>query len=194
MSVIPLNSERDALIKASQGSQKAFQELFLKYHNQIGNHVFRITDSKELAEEIVQDVFLKIWMSREALARVHSFKAYLFIISKNHTLNCLRKLAKERQRKQEFEDYAIKTVTTGEEVNIYHSILDEAIDRLPPQQQLVFLLSRHERLKYTEVANRMNISRESVKKYLQIATASVTAYVHTNSQCALTIFLLSTFF
>jgi len=63
---------------------------------------------------------------------------------------------------------SISTIAYNSNINIYHSILDDAIDQLPPQQQLVYLLSRHERLRYAEVANRLNISRESVKKYLQI--------------------------
>lgn len=180
MSRIDINSENELLRKASEGNEQAFKQLFLKYHNSLGLHIFRITNSMVVAEEIVQDVFLKIWMSREALAGVHNFKAYLFVISKNHTLNCLRKLTKERQQRQLFEETIIRELTPESNVNIYHSLLDDAIDQLPPQQQLVYILSRHNRLKYIEVANRLNISHESVKKYLQIATSSITSYVHLN--------------
>ena len=56
-------------------------------------------------------------------------------------------------------------------------LIDEAIDRLPAQQRQVYLLSRHERLTYLEVATRMNISKETVKKYLQIATESIASYI-----------------
>lgn len=192
---MPDLSESDQLIKVAEGDEIAFQQLFLKYHHQLGTHIFWITNSIDLAEEIVQDVFLKIWMSRETLVGVHNFKAYLFVISKNHTLNCLRKLTRERIHMKEYEDNFIRSITSeNSDSNIYHSILDEAIDQLPPQQQLVYLLSRHDRLRYAEVANRMNISRESVKKYLQIATASITLYVQTNFHSALTLSLFSAFF
>lgn len=187
-------SESDLLRKVSKGDENAFQELFLKHHNQLAMHIFRITNSTDLAEEIVQDVFLKIWMSREVLEGVYNFKAYLFVISKNHTLNCLRKLTKERQQRHEFEEHTIKAIAYNSNINIYHSILDDAIDQLPPQQQLVYLLSRHERLRYAEVANRLNISRESVKKYLQIATASITTYVHTNFHTAQLILVIAIFY
>lgn len=180
MSNLDFNSENDLLRKASEGNEQAFQHLFLKYHNQLGVHIFRITNSIVVAEEIVQDVFLKIWMSREALAGVHNFKAYLFVISKNHTLNCLRKLIKERKQMQLFEEHTAREIIPESNINIYHTLLDDAIDQLPPQQQLVYLLSRHNRLKYIEVANRLNISHHSVKKYLQIATSSITSYVHLN--------------
>jgi RNA polymerase sigma-70 factor (family 1) len=185
-------SEKSELIKVSEGDEIAYSRLYYKYHQQLGNHVFRITNSMDLAEEIVQDVFVKIWMNREVLAGVHNFKAYLFVISKNHTLNCLRKLSTERQHLNKFEEsYTSLLVESGSDSNDYYTILDEAINRLPPQQQQVYLLSRHERLRYAEVANRMNISRESVKKYLQIATFSITNYVLTNFH---TILFFSIFF
>jgi len=188
-------SEKNLLIKVSAGDEDAFRQLFLKYHQQLGIHIFRITNSVDIAEEIVQDVFLKIWMSRETLVRVRNFKAYLFVISKNHTLNCLRKLSRERIYKKEWEDSSVKILTSeSDSSNRYYCLLDEAIDLLPPQQQKVYLLSRHERLRYTEIANRLNLSCETVKKYLQIATASITAYVKTNSEAAIILLILLTFF
>lgn len=192
---LSLYSEEDLLIRVSVGDEDAFRQLFLKYHQQLGIHIFRITNSVDIAEEIVQDVFLKIWMSRETLVRVRNFKAYLFVISKNHTLNCLRKLSRERIHKQEWEDSSVKILTSeNDSLNIYYCLLDEAIDQLPPQQQKVYLLSRHERLRYVEIANRLNLSCETVKKYLQIATASITAYVKTNSEAAINLLIISTFF
>ncbi|MDP2338450.1 MAG: sigma factor-like helix-turn-helix DNA-binding protein, partial [Bacteroidota bacterium] len=92
------------------------------------------------------------------------------------------------------ENYMMSLSADSGDSNIYHSILDEAIDHLPPQQQQVYLLSRHERLRYAEVANRMNISHESVKKYLRIANASIVAYVQTNFHTALFLSIISTFF
>ncbi|WP_069660440.1 RNA polymerase sigma factor [Arcticibacter eurypsychrophilus] len=181
MSDLFLYSDQDLLLKVTVGNEHAFRQLFSKYHQQLGVYVYRITDSVDLAEDIVQDVFLKIWMSREALAGVDNFKAYLFVMSKNHTLNCLRKIAREQLKKKGWENNFNNVLKSREEeTNIYYNLLDEAIDKLPPQQQKVYLLSRHERLKYAEIGQRLNISGETVKKYLQIATTSITAYVHTN--------------
>ena len=188
-------SEKDLLNKVAEGNEDSFRQLFSKYHQQLGTHIFRITNSVDLAEEIVQDVFLKIWMSREALSGVHNFKAYLFVISKNHTLNCLRKLSKERMYMKKCEDdFARENVYDEEPIDLYHSLLDEAINQLPAQQQKVYLLSRHERLRYAEVASELNISRETVKKYLQIATASITAYVLTNVNTTVLLCFVSLFF
>lgn len=188
-------SDSEQLIMVAAGNELAFKQLFLKYHQQLGTHIIRITKSMDLAEEIVQDVFLKIWMNREALSEVHNFKAYLFVISKNHTLNCLRKLSRERNHLNICEEkYMMSLTADNGDLNSYHNILDQAIDRLPPQQQRVYLLSRHERLRYAEVANRMNISHESVKKYLRIANASIIAFVKTNFYSVSFLSISSTYF
>lgn len=167
-------------MQVASGNEFAFRKLFNLYHHRLGTYIFRITDSMEMAEEVVQDVFLKIWIKREALSQVENFNAYLFVISKNHALNCLRKQAKEWLLKKEWDNYIDTTVSVEDsEISKYYSLLDEAIDQLPPQQQKIFLLSRHERLKYTEIADRVDLSKETVKKYLQIATHSIKAYMQT---------------
>jgi len=171
--------ERELLMQVASGNEHAFGQLFMRHHQQLGGHMLRITSSIELAEEVVQDVFLKIWFTRESLVRVDNFKAYLFVISKNHALNCLKKLAKERALIKQLEDVGAGSLSPEVAgTDMYYNLLDEAIDQLPPQQQKVYLLSRHGRLKYAEIADQLELSRETVKKYLQIATMSITEYVH----------------
>ncbi|WP_374948151.1 RNA polymerase sigma factor [Mucilaginibacter sp.] len=185
MSESVLPCEKDLLLQVARGDEYAFSELFKTYHQQLGTHIYRITESMELAEEVVQDTFLKIWLNREALSNVDNFRAYLFVLSKNHALNCLRKLAKQRLLQLHIEDNAVVLETPDlAEQNEYYHLLDEAIDHLPPQQQKVYLLSRHDRLKYDEIARKMGLSRETVKKYLQVATMSITNFVQSNHNIA----------
>lgn len=181
MSDLVLPCEKELLTKVAAGDEYAFSELFNTYHQLLGTHIYRITNSVELAEEVVQDVFLKIWLSRETLISVQNFKAYLFVVSKNHALNCLRKLAIERTRHKTLEENAVAlSPEPNPGIDAVYSLLDQAIDHLPPQQQKVYLLSRHKRLKYDEIANQMGLSRETVKKYLQGATHSITHFVQAN--------------
>lgn len=188
--------ERELLMQVASGDEHAFRQLFMMHHQQLGEHMLRITNSIELAEEVVQDVFLKIWFTRESLGRVDNFKAYLFVISKNHALNYLKKLAKERAVIKQLEEAGtgnLHAEITG--TDMYYNLLDEAIDQLPPQQQKVYLLSRHGRLKYAEIADQLELSRETVKKYLQIATLSITEYVHEHLEViALLLIALKSFF
>jgi RNA polymerase sigma-70 factor (ECF subfamily) len=178
MSEISIIDEDNALLqRVALGDEKAFRFIFNKYHNRLGAHLFSITKSHELAQEVVQDIFLKIWVNRQQLTEVRNFKAYLYVMSKNHALNCLKQNVLEKTLTtglEENEDFQAEEST---EENDHYMLIDEAIDHLPPQQRQVYLMSRHERLKYTEIATRLSLSRETVKKYLKIASESITSYI-----------------
>lgn len=189
------SNEKELLLQVAQGNEFAFRQLFSVYHQRLGVHILRITHSAELAEEVVQDVFIKIWMTRETLTGVDNFKAYLFVISKNHALNCLRKIAREQMQLKKLEETRIVPFNAeGQETDHYYNLIDEAIDQLPPQQQKVYLMSRHNRLKYHEIADELELSRETVKKYLQIATSSIKDYVHEHMEAIALVMALIHFF
>ncbi|WP_419801324.1 RNA polymerase sigma factor [Mucilaginibacter sp.] len=168
-------NEKELLLLVAAGNEFAFRKLFNLHHQKLGVYIYRITENRQLAEEVVQDVFLKIWLSRKALENVQNFNAYLFTVSKNHALNCLRQQSKEwLHQKKWFIEHAI---TENTDTGNYYWLLDKAIDQLPKQQQKIYLLSRHERLKYAEIAAKLNLSKETVKKYLKIAKHSITSYL-----------------
>lgn len=170
-----LNEEKELLRQVAAGDERAFSRLFDHYHQWLGMHIYRITHSEQIAEELVHDVFLKIWLNRELLSGIENFSVYLFVISKNAALNALKKIAAERSR---FTDLDEAGDIMPEQPDDYrYALIDEAIDRLPPQQRQVYMLSRHQRLSYSEIALRMGLSRETVKKYLQIATASIVTHI-----------------
>ncbi|KQS27783.1 RNA polymerase sigma factor [Dyadobacter sp. Leaf189] len=173
-----MHRESEVLRRVSEGDERAFAALFNHYHQRLGMHIYRITRSEELAAEVVQDVFLKIWLNKELLAEVNNFPVYLYVISKNAALNCLKKAASESARIVDVDLHSehFPVADTIEEDHRY-LLIDEAIDLLPPQQKQVYLLSRHQRLSYAEIAAQMNISRETVKKYLQIATESISSHI-----------------
>src|SRR5688572_32936266 len=89
-------------MQVAEGDEKAFEELFHAYHQQLGSYVLGWTKSVPVTEEVVQDVFLKIWLNRETLKSVERFDSYLFIVSRNHTFNALRQSAKKRLKNQEW--------------------------------------------------------------------------------------------
>ncbi|GGN12650.1 DNA-directed RNA polymerase sigma-70 factor [Dyadobacter beijingensis] len=170
-----LIDEKALLQLVAAGDERAFTRVFDHYHQRLGMHIYRITRSEQVAEELVHDVFLKIWRNRELLSEIENFSVYLFVVSKNAALNALKKIAAERTRFTDLEDAAEGEPDQPDDYR--YALIDEAIDRLPAQQRQVYLLSRHHRLSYQEIAEQMGISRETVKKYLQIATASMVAYI-----------------
>lgn len=173
------DTEKQLLLQLSEGSESALQQLFYKYHHLIGAFVFKLTRSRELAEEIVQDVFLKLWTCRHSSLEIRNLKSWLFTLSRNQALNALRSQLKEKQAKEYLESLPISESYSQEDLtqNDRFKQIDEAIRLLPPQQQKVFLMSRYQRLKYEEIAHKMNISRETVKSYLQNATSSITRFL-----------------
>jgi len=186
--LVPINSmniaysisnadEASLLRKVSVGDEDAFTELFRRWQPFLSTHIYRITESKALTEEIVQDVFLKIWQTRETLSDVQNFKNFLLVVSKNHALNVLKKLAREFQNQEKW----LKEYENAEEVHdhkqAFYSLLDEAIDKLTERQREVFLLHRHQRLTYQQIADRLGIGRESVKTHIELAVKNITSHV-----------------
>ena len=174
--------EKGLLQQVSQGDEAAFRELFCRYADRLGNYVLRLTRSKLQAEEIVQDVFLKIWMSREALAGVENFKVYLFVVSRNQTLNAMRKTMRQMGQQKEWEknqavSREVNQQPQEEETLHLEGLIDGAISQLPSQQQKAWLLSRKEGLTHPQIASAMGISRETVKKYIMYANQSITHFI-----------------
>ncbi len=177
---IPGQFEKDLLRKVAEDGERAFCILYMRYYQQLGSYIYTLSDSMETAEEIVQDVFMKIWSERKSLLEVNNFKGYLFVISKNYALNVLKKSLRERQLKESYYNYHREVI--GTEISVmgdlsYYSLLDQAIDQLPPRQKEVFLMSRHKRMKYAEIAGALSLSPESIKKYLKLATASISSHI-----------------
>lgn len=186
--------EKEILSQIAAGDEVAFTRLFKQYHQLLGTYILRFTRSRELTEEIVQDVFMKLWLNRANLTEVVEFRAYLFTVSKNHVLNCLKKIAKERLITIGLEENEL--IPDQNETSLesaYYELIDEAIDLLPPQQQKVYLMSRHQRLKYAEIAIKLNLSKETVKKYLQISSDSISSYIRNRLVTKLLLLLINFF-
>ncbi|SHE74101.1 RNA polymerase sigma-70 factor [Pedobacter caeni] len=176
----PVRNESDLLNKVALGDEKAFEELFMAYHQQLGEYVLMLTQSQEMTEEIVQDVFLKVWLNRSGIKNIDKFTGYLFILTRNYCLNAIRKIATEHKRQERYyqqaeEEEQLESAGMQEEQD-FQSLIDQAIAQLPPQQQKVFTC-RLKGLKNPEIAAQMNISTDSVKKYQQWALKSVIGYV-----------------
>ncbi len=160
------------LLRVAKGDEIAFGQLFKTYYNQLGDFIIRITESEAVSQEIVQDVFLKIWTNRHLLEDVHCFKAYLMVVARNHTFNCLKKIARENLRKKEWVDsvLALTSQSTDDYIDSQTiDLIDRAVELLPPQQKKVYILSRREKMKQEEIAKVLGVSLETVKKHMVLA-------------------------
>ena len=179
-------------MKVAIGDETAFRQLFQQWHQLLAGYVFRITESRELTEEIVQDVFLKIWMTRETLSGIENFKHYLIVVCRNQCFDVLKKQLKLEQQRREWDRENRLRPVPDEPPPDFSSLIDEAIDSLPPRRKEVYLLSRHKRLTYQEVADQLGISKESVKTHLKLASDSISAYIRSRLT-SIILFLTSLF-
>lgn len=178
MSLNSVPNEILLLRRVAAGDEDAFSKLFDDYQQQVSGFVFSIIGSKELTQEIVQDIFIKVWQKRGELLEIQKFDAYLFVLSKNYTLNCIRKIQREQKKATAYNILLpdVEQEQSNIENDDYLELIEKATSALPPQQQRVFRL-RMEGLKNHEIATQLMISPDSVKKYQQLALKSVATFV-----------------
>ena len=179
--MVETEKDADILKDIAAGSSKAFRALYSQWEPTLSSFIYQVTRSKVITAEIVQDVFLKIWMTRESLVEVKDFKAYLFVISKNRAINALKKsLADlERIKKYASEVPFNEQPVEDDDAQLHFSLIDEAIDQLSPRQKEIFLLHRHERYSYREISEQLGIGKESVKTHLSLAIKSIKNHIET---------------
>ena len=197
MSALPPYEEKELLRALTQGDRAAYTALYTQYLDALFQYVLLFTGTRETAEEIVQDVFLKIWEKRATMAEVESFKGYLFRAAKNQLINHInREKIRTRVTGQlsETADQAPNAQDTQHQVDYHHArtLLRHAIQQLPPKRKQVFLLSTEENLSLDEIAVRMGISKNVVKKQLYDAYASVRGYLTEHGDLSFYLILLMT--
>jgi len=172
-------NKNDLLKLVSQGDRAAFERLFNSYSNKIYSIAFELTESSTISEEIVQDVFLKIWLKRDTLGGVEHFEAYLFTMARNYVFTALKRLArKESVEKNAMQRALLFYNDTENKVfeKDYEKILQAAVDRLPLQQRQVYNLIKVEGYKREEAAAALELSPETVKTHLAKAMQAIRAY------------------
>jgi len=166
---------RPLLRQVSEGDQEAFKVLFNAYCHRIKSFATRLTRSESIGQECVQDVFMKIWLKREALKSVENFDAFIFTIVRNHVYNILRSQALEARVRATFcrELGEVGEFDEDDALSNRKQLLRKVIDALPHQQRRVFHLCQLQGLKYHEAATLLNISRLTVKTHMQQALRTV---------------------
>lgn len=164
----------------AEGSEYAFQLVFDSYKNRVYNLALTYLKSPVLAEEIVQDTFLKLWFQRQNLANIHSLEAWIITVSKNLTINYLKKIAHEWGAKKDLipGDERITNGTDFKVRNAEFSVLyQKALDTLPTQQRTIYELARNEGLTYDVIGKKLSISPLTVKTHMARALASLRLFL-----------------
>ncbi|MBJ7879220.1 RNA polymerase sigma factor [Gelidibacter salicanalis] len=188
-----LHSDKLLVNQLMIGNHKAFRKLFDTYRNDLYKFSLSMVHSTPYAEEIVQDVFLKVWLKRESLNPDMSFRAYLFTITRNKTLKFLKKAANNQKLREEVY-YASQKITNITEHSIRESELEiiknEALNKLPPRRLLIFEMSRNEGKSYDTIAEELRISPHTVRNQMSKALETLRTTLIENKDIAFIIIIL----
>lgn len=167
----------ELLEKVSANDLKAFGELYDLYYARVMGFALKFLKSKELAEEVVHDAFLKVWEHRKSINPELSFNGFIFKITKNLMLNALRTRVEQPKYFQVIQESDVVANKTENDVFAHEmeEKLTYAIDALPIKRKKIFVLSKMEGYSNKEIADELNISTNTVAGQLRKATKTLKA-------------------
>jgi RNA polymerase sigma factor (sigma-70 family) len=174
-------SNTELAVRLRNGDLEAFNTLYWKYHTALYLNVIRLTKDPGLAEDIVQEVFIKLWEKKHTLKEEESISGWLFTVSYHKAVDVLKQRLKEAA--------VIKLLTIPQEdpekANVTEKqidMLNRALEHLSPQKSRVFTLCKVEGKSYEQASVQLNISKHTVKEYLSEAIKSVKIYLNNHPE------------
>jgi RNA polymerase sigma-70 factor (family 1) len=158
------------LLAVAAGDVQAFSEIYYHYQDDLYKFVLRLVKVPALAEDVLQDIFLKIWEARQQLGGVRHFRGFLYSVARNHTLNILLSISRSTLalsdlirhfQEERFDDEVL--------TKDYRQFVENALQVIPPRSRDIFQKCREQGMTYEQVASEMGISKNAVKKHMMTA-------------------------
>ncbi|MEX0660199.1 MAG: RNA polymerase sigma-70 factor [Balneolaceae bacterium] len=172
-------NEKLALQKLRIGDEEVYEKLYYCYHKRLYSFAFKYLKSKELAEDAVQDTFIKLWEQRRTITT--SVKGFLFTAARNHVLNMIRNKKRKVLKHIELERQKINTENKTEEIILYseyQKILAKGVEKLTEGKKEIFNLKTVHGLSNSEVANHLDITINTVKSQYYQASKFIREYLN----------------
>lgn len=173
--------DRELITKLKAGSEEAFNLLFYKYERKLYAFSLSILPSGEDAEEVVQEVFYKIWKKRSLLNEQLSFKAFIFTVAKNHIYNLLSKRVSETAYKRYYLDTISNQVSSTEDTcqfNELKNIIERMVSKMPDKRKQIFTMSRFQGLSNREISAQLNLSLSTVENHINKSLKALRQQLH----------------
>jgi RNA polymerase sigma-70 factor (family 1) len=177
-----LHKERNLFEQISAGDEKAFRAIFDLYKVDLFRIVIRLTKSQVIGEEIIQELFIGLWISREHLHKVDEPASYIYRILLNKISRYLKKEANQEliidaaaRNRQSFSNITEQVIDAHET----ERLIEQALGKLPQHQKIVYRLSRQQGLSNYEIASQLHVSRNTVKTHLSKAIWFIRSYLKT---------------
>lgn len=177
-------NDEEALRDLAEGCEKAFAFLFERYFFAVGRIGIKYLHNLKVSQDLVQDIFSAVWINRTKFKEVGHFRAYLYTMTRNLALEYLKKMGKEMLAHQEFA----RQKQAGEN-NIdhylnekeYEELIDQAVERLRPQQRQIFEMGKNQGLSHGVIAQRLDISQQTVSNQMSLALKSIKGHLKRHS-------------
>ena len=161
--------QRKLVLALKKGDISAFEQFFYLYEKNLQYFVWSLTKSQYVAEEIVQEVFIKLWTRRETLDPSRSVKSLLYTMAHNLAFNHLRDAANRADLRQELWHNVVSAQNQTENTILsseFESLVEEILESLPAQKRSIYILSRREGKSNQEIADLLGITPKTVKNHL----------------------------
>jgi len=169
--------DNDLVTLLQKGNEQAFKSLFEKYGTRLYRFSLKFLKDKEDAEDLLNEVFLKIWENRQSLKSNLSFQSYLFTIAYNNIRQRFIKKSREEKYVRIFTEEYLVNYSKDEDQLDYDSLVErinKIFDLLPPRRKEIFMLSYKDELKNDEIAIKLGVSENFVRKQLSISRKFIT--------------------
>jgi len=177
------------IIDLVKDDESAFEELFDYYYPRLFNFSRSFLKIEEGIDDIIQDVFVKIWQNRKKIKSAATFNSYIFTITRNLLLNKLRSRLNNENTKEEIRNFSLANEYSSMEQIEYCDLketVDNLVSELPGRQKEIFVLSRIEGLSHKEIAEKLKISTKTVEYHITLAVR----YLRDKLKCLGLLFLL----
>jgi RNA polymerase sigma-70 factor (ECF subfamily) len=164
-------SDSELIRRLKKGNINAFNQIFYTYSSKLYHFAYGYLKSKEDAEEMVQEIFSKIWDKRADIKEEYQFRSYLFAIAFNYIKKYFRSKALINKYTESVSSYDPGTEQTQEEVNytFLKETIDQLVEKMPEKRKAVFVKSRFEGKNAKDISMEMNISQSTVENHLNQA-------------------------
>ena len=160
-----------------RGSHEAFREIFMRYHKKVYYFIFGLLKSEKDAEDLTQEVFLKLWTHRNRFSEVKAFAPYLYVLVKHTVFNYIEsKRMRMEQLARMGEEIGGRMGDTPHEELVARDLrllVDMIVEGMPPQRKTVYRMSRDEGLSNAEIAECLRISKKTVENHLNLALREI---------------------
>ena len=187
------SSERDLVLALQRGDEEAFETIYGLYSQRLFGRLLKLVKTEAQAQEILQDVFIKLWQYRHSLDPEKSFRSFLFKIAENKVYDFFRKAARDKVMEANLISLSTTNYINIEEYTRAEEnlrLLYKAIESLPPQRQQVFRLCKLEGRSYKEVSELLSISLSTISDHIVKGTKAIKEYFYKQPPSTLLITLL----